>query len=155
MPEREERVGTVYAIATVGPRTDRGGHVTRVSSRHSVCGLHIALVGDIVTYSDGSEAATIDGAGAAGIQNGRCVALVGSRLSNGDRIVSTPCDSGKSGLVVREGEKPEGLFNPSYVPPPPKAHYRFALRGSTTAHRVSSATAARTRTPMSLLPKHQ
>jgi uncharacterized Zn-binding protein involved in type VI secretion len=133
MSERKEGGQTIYAIATVGARTERGGHVTRVSSRHSICGLHMALVGDIVTYHDGSEAAIIDGAGAAGIQNGRCVALVGSRLANGDRIVSTPWDNGKSGLVVREGEKPKGLFDPSYVPPPPKAHYRFALRGSTTA----------------------
>jgi uncharacterized Zn-binding protein involved in type VI secretion len=133
MSEREESVGTVYAIATIGARTERGGHVTRVSSRRSVCGLHIALVGDIVTYRDGSEAAIIDGAGKAGFDDGRCIALVGSHLSNGDRIVSTPSDNGKSGLVVREGEKLEGLFDPSYVPPPPRACYRYALRGSTTA----------------------
>lgn len=48
MSRREESVGTIYAIATVGAGAERGGHVTRVSPRRSVCGLHIALVGDIV-----------------------------------------------------------------------------------------------------------
>lgn len=48
MSGRKESVGTIYAIATIGARTERGCHVTRVSSRRSVCGLHIALVGDIV-----------------------------------------------------------------------------------------------------------
>src|SRR6185437_10818913 len=133
MSNQEERKGTIYAIATVGARTERGGHVTRVTSRRSVCGLHIALVGDIVTYRDGSEAAIIDGAGKLGVDHGRCVALVGSHLSNGDRIVFTPWDNGKSGLFVAEGEKPEGLFDPSYAPPPATPGYRFALRGSTTA----------------------
>lgn len=76
MSDQEQRKGTIYAIATIGARTERGGHVTRVSSKRSVCGLHIALVGDIVTYRDGSEAAITDGAGSRGVQNGRCVALV-------------------------------------------------------------------------------
>lgn len=132
MSDQEQRQGTLYAIATIGARTERGGHVTRVSSKRSVCGLYIALVGDIVTYRDGSEAAITDGAGSRGVQNGRCVALVGSHLSNGDRIVSTPWDNGKSGLFVAQGESPEGLFDPSWVPPPSKPCWRYALRGSTT-----------------------
>lgn len=90
-------------------------------------------MGDIVTYRDGSEAAIIDGAGARLVDHGKCGALVGSRLSNGDRIVFTPWDDGKSGLFVSDGERPAGLFDPSYMPPPVKPGYRFAVYGSTTA----------------------
>jgi uncharacterized Zn-binding protein involved in type VI secretion len=130
---QEERKGTTYAFATLAARTERGGYVTRATGGLSICGLRVALVGDLVTYGDGSQAAIIDGAGSLFAESGRCVALVGSRLSNGDRIVSAPWDGKKSGLFVRDGAAPAGLFDPSYVPPPVKAGYRFALLGSTTA----------------------
>ncbi|CAM2164118.1 hypothetical protein PSAC2689_120126 [Paraburkholderia sacchari] len=91
------------------------------------------MVGDIVTYSDGSQAVVIDGSGGLGFERGKCFVLVGSHLSNGDKIISTPWENGHSGLFVSEGEKPEGLFDPSYVPPPIEAGKRFALFGSTTA----------------------
>ncbi|MCX5541830.1 hypothetical protein M3A49_20345 [Paraburkholderia sp. CNPSo 3076] len=88
---------------------------------------------DVVTYNDASEAAIIDGAGSLFVDDGKSAALVGSHLSNGDRIVSTPWEGEISGLFVPEGEKPAGLFDPFYVPPPPKPCWRFALSGSTTA----------------------
>lgn len=133
MSDQEQRKGTTYAFATIGARTERGGYVTHATSGLSICGLRAARVGDIVTYHDGSEAAIIDGSGCLSTYSGKCLALVGSHLSNGDRIVFTPWDDGKSGLFVREGESPEGLFDPAYVPSPVKSCWRYALYGSTTA----------------------
>lgn len=134
MSNQEERKGTMYAFATLGARTERGGYLTHATSGLVICGLRAARVGDIVTYRGGSEAAIIDGAGASSIYGGKSHALVGSRLSNGDRIVFTPWDDGKSGLFVAEGKTPKGLFDPCYVPPPPaEPGNRFALFGSTTA----------------------
>lgn len=122
----------MYAFATLGARTERGGYLTHATSGLSICGLTVARVGDVVTYRDGSEAAILDGSGSVSSYSGKCLALVGSQLGNGDRIVFTPWDDGDSGLFVPEGEKPEGLFDPSYVPPV-EPGYRFALLGSTTA----------------------
>jgi hypothetical protein len=132
MSEKKERKGTLYAIATSGARTERGGYVTGATSGLTICNLRAALVGDIVTYGDGSEAVIVDGSGALGFDRDKCFALVGSSLSNGDKIASTPWGNSKSGLFVPEGESPEGLFDPSYAPPPHQPGLRFALRGSTT-----------------------
>lgn len=132
MSDKQERKGTMYAFATVGARTERGGYVTHASSGLVICGLQVALVGDIVTYRDGSEAVVTDGSGKLSFYRDKCFALIGSHLSNGDKIVSTPWDDGKSGLFVAEGEKPDGMFDPSYVPPPIEPGHRFALFGSTT-----------------------
>ena len=133
MSDRQEGKGTTYAFATIGARTERGGYLTYASSGLVICGLRAALVGDIVTYHDGSEAVVTDGSGTLSFYRDKCFALVGSRLSNGDHIVFTPWDDGESGLFVSEGEYPQGLFDPSYVPPPAEPGYRFALPGSTTA----------------------
>lgn len=133
MSNQERRKGTMYAFATIGARTERGGYVTSAKSGLTICNLRAALVGDVVTYGDGSEAAIIDGSGALFVEHGKCAALVGSRISNGDRIVFTPWNNCEFGLFVREGETPAGLFDPSYVPPPVEPGHRFALFGSTTA----------------------
>lgn len=133
MSEKQARKGTLYAIATIGARTERGGYLTSATSGLVICNLRAALVGNIVTYSDGSQAVVIDGSGGLGFERGKCFALVGSHLSNGDKIISTPWEDGQSGLFVAEGEKPEGLFDPSYVPPPIEPGERFALFGSSTA----------------------
>jgi uncharacterized Zn-binding protein involved in type VI secretion len=133
MLEQRQCKGTMHAFATLGARTERGGYLTHATSGLVICGLRAARVGDIVTYRDGSEAAIIDGAGAGFVEHGKCGALVGSHLSNGDKIVFTPWDDGASGLFVEDGLHPEGLFDPSYVPPPVKSGYRFAVYGSTTA----------------------
>ncbi|HEX7912605.1 MAG TPA: PAAR domain-containing protein, partial [Paraburkholderia sp.] len=133
MSGKQERKGTMYAFATIGARTERGGYLTRASSGLVICGLRVALVGDVVTYRDGSEAVVADGSGKLSFYRDKCFALVGSCLSNGDKIVFTPWDDGKSGLLVPEGDKPEGMFDPSYVPPSMGPSHRFALFGSTTA----------------------
>lgn len=63
MSGKEERKGTNYAIATIGARTERGGYITSATSGLIIRSLQAALVGDIVTYGDGSEAVVIDGSG--------------------------------------------------------------------------------------------
>ncbi|WP_175977298.1 PAAR domain-containing protein [Burkholderia sp. BCC1047] len=116
-----------HLFATVGALTERGGRVTTATSRLTLAGLEVACVGDVVTYDDGSEAAIIDGAGN-NHSGGKPFALVGSRLSNGDRITETLRTSG--GIHVRNGLSVAGLFDPTYVAPPA---YRLAVRGATTA----------------------
>ncbi|WP_036044370.1 PAAR domain-containing protein [Paraburkholderia mimosarum] len=133
MSDQEKCKGTVYAFATIGARTERGGYVTSATSGLVICDLPVALVGDIVTYPDGSQAVIKDGSGSLAADRASCFALVGSTLSNGDKIVFTPWEDGESGLLVAEGETPEGLFDASYVPPPCIPGERFALYGSTTA----------------------
>jgi len=97
----------------------------------AVIGLAVARVSDVVTYEDGSEAVIIDGAGASLICNDKPVALVGSRLSNGDCIAETLQRA--FGIFVSEHEPIEGLFDPTYVPPPVPPRYRLAVQGATTA----------------------
>ncbi|SAK92425.1 hypothetical protein AWB75_06539 [Caballeronia catudaia] len=120
-----------YLLASIGSRTERGGFVSKASGAAEILGLRVALVGDIVRYSDGSEAVITDGAGYA-LTNGVVpYALVGSSLSNGDRIVKSLME--EHGIHVEEGEVIEGLFDPSYVVPPQPQGFRLAMRGSTTA----------------------
>ncbi|AQG97833.1 hypothetical protein A9R05_02575 [Burkholderia sp. KK1] len=68
-----------------------------------------------MTYEDGSEAIIIDGAGAAAVNVDRSVALIGSRLSNGDRIVESLQD--RAGLFICHCRIIPGLFDKSYVAP--------------------------------------
>jgi uncharacterized Zn-binding protein involved in type VI secretion len=107
--------GTAYLFVTIGSRTKRGGHVTRVSTKAEYKGMALARVGDIVTYDDGSEATIIDGAGFAAAWEDKPFALVGSRLSNGDTITETLQDS--FGITVRSDKPVPGLFDPAYVLP--------------------------------------
>lgn len=120
-----------HLFATIGALTERGGRITTATSGLAVIGLAVARVGDVVTYEDGSEAVIIDGAGASLICDDKPVALVGSRLSNGDHIVETLQRA--FGISVREHEPIEGLFDPTYVPPSAPPRYRLAVRGATTA----------------------
>jgi uncharacterized Zn-binding protein involved in type VI secretion len=129
MSEQEERKSTKYVLATIGPRTERGGCVTS-GAAFRIAGLPVACVGDIVTYSDGSEAVIMDGAGIGLVYEGKPVALVGSSLSNGDRIVSTIW-AGR-GIFVEEGKEIEGLFDADWVPPLREPSARFAVQGATT-----------------------
>ncbi|MGU7771405.1 PAAR domain-containing protein [Burkholderia sp. MR1-5-21] len=126
----EQKVPT-HLFVTIGALTERGGRVTKASSGLTVIGLAVARVGDIVTYEDGSEAVITDGAGEYAIDRDKPFALVGSRLSNGDRIVETLQRSW--GIHVPAGETIDGLFDASYVPPPAPLRYRLAVRGATTA----------------------
>ena len=106
---------TTYLFVTIGSRTERGGHVTRVSTKLEYKGMMLARVGDIVTYDDGSEAVILDGAGFAAAWEDKPFALVGSRLSNGDTIKETLQDD--FGITVRSDKTVPGLFDPAYVLP--------------------------------------
>jgi|AGFS01.1.fsa_nt_gi hypothetical protein len=104
--ERKHPVIAIWRIATAGSITRRGGIVAPVERGGKLLldnGRYasIAIVGDIVTYQDGSTATISTSAGAASMLKGAGVALVGSVLSNGDEIISTP--QGHAYLVTREG----------------------------------------------------
>ncbi|MFL9990298.1 PAAR domain-containing protein [Paraburkholderia sediminicola] len=131
MPEQKENQ-TTYLFATIGARTERGGRVSTGSTFH-LAGLPVATVGCVVTYRDGSEAVITDGAGFAFVIADRPAAIVGSSLSNGDRIIETLWSELDAGVTVKDGEKIAGLFDPAWTPPPRKPVARFATRGATTA----------------------
>jgi hypothetical protein len=113
---------TSILVATVGACTARGGRVTRVSSQVEIEGQAVTLVDDIVTYADGNEATVVDGAGYAACWLDRPMALVGSRLSNGDSIIGTPQE--RFGIRVRDGQYIPGLF---------EVGYRLSLADTATA----------------------
>lgn len=103
---RDHPVNAIYRIAVDGALTQRGG-VVRATWNGSEIELeggrkvNIALVGDEVIYPDGTTARIINGSGAQYQKGEQSIALVGSRLSNDDVIVSTP--QAGSMLVEREG----------------------------------------------------
>lgn len=80
----------IYYVAVHGAKTQNDGLVNASSSNTKIKGLSIACVGDEVIYADGTTSKIISGAGTACIVDGAPVALVGSRLENGDEIIETP-----------------------------------------------------------------
>ena len=90
---KQHPVIDIYRIAVEGSLTRDGGILktaTSTSEVESSTGqkLRVAQTQDTVVYPDGTEATIISGAGEAAHNNaGRSVALVGSRLSNGDEII--------------------------------------------------------------------
>jgi uncharacterized Zn-binding protein involved in type VI secretion len=106
---------TAFLFMTIGSRTERGGQVTRVSTKAEYKGMALARVGDIVTYDDGSEATIIDGAGFAASWGHKPFALVGSRVSNGNTITETLQDGW--GNAVRHDKPIRGLFDSGHFLP--------------------------------------
>jgi uncharacterized Zn-binding protein involved in type VI secretion len=104
-----------YPIATIGSRTSRGGEVVLASNDQFVDDFRVACVGDRVRYPDGSESVITSGAGHASTFANRPIALVGSHVANGDRIVARAQSIGE--IVVLEGDPVPGLLEPGYVPP--------------------------------------
>jgi uncharacterized Zn-binding protein involved in type VI secretion len=102
-----------YPIATVGSRTRRGGQV--IDADGIADDFRIACVGDRVRYPDGSESVITSGAGHASTFADRPIALVGSHIANGDRIVAPAQSMGE--IVIVEGEQVVGLLEPGYQPP--------------------------------------
>ncbi|ACD17003.1 PAAR domain-containing protein [Paraburkholderia phytofirmans] len=129
MSEQQECNGELYPFATIGARTERSGCVTS-GSVLQICGLPVTCVGDIVMYSDVSEPVVMDGAGIALVYSGNPVALVGSSLSNGGRIVSAIWS--ERGIFVDEDQEIEVLFDVDYVPESHKPSARLAVAGATT-----------------------
>lgn len=107
------RIIARYPIATIGSRTRRGGQV--VDADGHVDDFRVACVGDRVRYPDGSESVITSGAGHASTFADRPIALVGSHIANGDRIVTRAQSLGE--IVVVEGEPVSGLLEPGYRPP--------------------------------------
>ncbi|GFZ95935.1 PAAR domain-containing protein [Dyella caseinilytica] len=112
----KDAVKAIHLFATVGSPTARGGWVSDASSDMKISGLAVPCVGDTVTYSDGSKAVIIDGAGFGASYLDKPFALVGSRLDNGDHITATLQACGH-GVTEYQGKPIEGLFDPSYVHP--------------------------------------
>jgi uncharacterized Zn-binding protein involved in type VI secretion len=95
----------IYRLAVEGSHTRLGGEIRKGSSGFSITlawgrTVHAARVGDEVEYPDGRRVRIISGSGAVLQDDGHAIALVGSRLSNGDEIVDTPQD----GVVLEQRE---------------------------------------------------
>ena len=88
---------TTYYLATNGAKTRQGGLLKASSDVWKVRELSIGRVGDDVIYADGTISKIISGAGDVCIVDGASVALIGSRLENGDEIV----DSSATGITIR------------------------------------------------------
>ncbi|MGP3167227.1 PAAR domain-containing protein [Serratia ureilytica] len=104
---RQHPVNAIYRIAVDGSLTKEGGTVRAAYNGNAIelsdgRKVNVALVGDDVVYPDGRTAKIVTGAGKMSEVNGRGVALVNSRLDNGDEIISTLCDGPM--IVGREGE---------------------------------------------------
>ena len=92
----------IYRVATEGSQTRNGGTIQQVSSSLTFTldngwKVRAAQKGDEVVYADGSTARILTGAG----KNNSDIALVGSRLSNGDEIINTL--QKRFMIIVREG----------------------------------------------------
>ncbi|MEQ7919520.1 PAAR domain-containing protein [Xanthomonas sp. WHRI 1810A] len=101
----------IHRPATEGSQSREGGVITQASSALSFSlddgrELRIARKGDRVTYPDGRTAHIVTGAGEANSD----LALVGSRLSNGDEIINT-LHAGFV-MVVRDGVPKAADFLP-------------------------------------------
>lgn len=79
-----------FFAATHGSKTKNGGLVrTTINQNIKAQGHLIAVVGDEAIYEDGTTSKIISGAGEAGSIEGYDIALVGSRLENGDEIIES------------------------------------------------------------------
>lgn len=79
-----------FFVATHGSKTKNGGLIRATFNQKIKAQGHlIAVVGDEAIYEDGTTSKIISGAGEAGAIEGRDIALVGSRLENGDEIVES------------------------------------------------------------------
>jgi len=113
---RQHPVTALYRIAVEGSHTREGGTVHAPWNGNQIelsdgTKVNVALQGDEVVYADGRTAKIITGAGKRSEVNARSVALVGSRLDNGDEIISTLCHGPM--IVGREGETMPEDFLPS------------------------------------------
>ncbi|EKU53391.1 hypothetical protein ACINWC323_3423 [Acinetobacter sp. WC-323] len=79
-----------FFAATHGSKTKNGGLVRATINQNIKAQGHlIAVVGDEAIYEDGTTSKIISGAGEAGSIEGYDIALVGSRLENGDEIIES------------------------------------------------------------------
>ena len=101
---------TTYHLAVHGAKSKNGGLVNASSNVGKIGGLSIARVGDEVIYVDGTTSKIISGAGIACIVDGSPVALVGSRLENGDEIIESP-NTSIAIRIFKDQPKPENFLS--------------------------------------------
>ncbi|KEY59611.1 hypothetical protein [Serratia sp. DD3] len=110
----------IWRFATDGALSRQGGLIEQGSADdqfHLPDGrvLSRAMVGDFVIYPDGSRARIISGSGYAAMNgDGVSFALVGSRLDNGDEIISTPLPD----VLLAQWDNCEPLPDDFLVPVP-------------------------------------
>ncbi|NHR04488.1 XRE family transcriptional regulator [Chromobacterium haemolyticum] len=109
-------IQAAYPVATGASFTERGGKVMATSPIY-LLDVRVALVGDTVRYPDGTVARIISGSGEAGVVDGRPMAIVGSELDNGDRVIG-PIHNDFT--ITQYADEPPiaGLLDPAYVPEP-------------------------------------
>lgn len=104
----------ICRFATVGSQTRDGGVIQQATTQMTITlndgqKAGVAQVGDRVVYSDGRTAQIVTGAGKANSH----VALVGSRLCNGDQIINTPQSVAfcvlRDGIAKADDFLPEGI----------------------------------------------
>jgi len=113
---QDTQSGQVYVAAFNGAKTANGGEIVQGSSSIHDSGHTLLLVGDEAVYPNGSTALITAGAGIAMVDDDRPAAIIGSPLSNGDTIVSSPItaltfDEPADGRII-------GLLDPAYRPEP-------------------------------------
>ena len=101
--------GTYY-LAVNGAKSKNGGLVKASFDQSKIAGLSVARVGDDVIYADGTSSKIISGAGKSCVLDGKSVALVGSRLENGDEIVESP-NNAVALRIFKDQQIPEGFLN--------------------------------------------
>lgn len=100
----------IFRLATEGSCSRNGGVIRQASSTMEITlpngeKVRVACAGDLVEYADGSSAAILSESGEAQGQ----VAVVSSRIANGDEIIDTPQKA--THLVKREGKQ----FSPDHL----------------------------------------
>ena len=109
-------IKAVYALATMGSKTARGGEVATASTEMRISGIQVARVGDLVRYPDGRESPIVSGAGYASVYEGKPLAIVGSHIENGDVIESSLQNDAKI-IQYADEEGIPGLLEIGYEPP--------------------------------------
>lgn len=96
---KDRALMAIWRFATTGALTRNGGKIEKASANDSFTledgsEVNRAMVGDYVVYPNGTRAKIINGSGSVNTNgSGVSFALVGSKLDNGDMIISTPQDS--------------------------------------------------------------
>lgn len=111
---KDAKIRRTYIAAFEGAKTADGGEILHGSGIFATEGRTLVRVGDIATYPDGSTAVILAGAGKAMEIAGVPAAIIGSPLSNGDRIASSPVTALE--LHELEGAPILGLLDPTYRP---------------------------------------
>ncbi|UJB32915.1 hypothetical protein [Chromobacterium sp. Beijing] len=109
-------MGTWHQVALDGSVSQKGG-VLKATSKITCDNIKVGQTGDIVEYPDGSTAIVSAGCGHAfyNRETGKSLALIGSPLSNGDKIRSGP-PSGLRFLDEYEGKPIPGFLDPDWSP---------------------------------------